>query len=85
MIKRIICDIILFFAIFFLPWWGTVLLAFIFMILFKWFWEGIVVALFIDSLYSLPLARIYGRFGFFTISATLILLIIENIRPKIRI
>lgn len=85
MIKRIICDLILFFALFFLPWWGTVLLAFIFMILFRCFWEGIVVALFIDSLYSFPDAKFYGRFGFFIISAALILLIIENIRPRIRI
>ena len=85
MIRRIVCDLILFLGIFFLPWWGTALLVFIFMLLFKWFWEGIVVALFLDSLYSLPFARIYGRFGVFAISAAVILLVVENIRPRIRI
>jgi hypothetical protein len=85
MFKRIICDIILFFAVFFLAWWLTALLIFVFMILFKRFWEGIVAALFIDSLYSLPLAGFYGRFGIFTASAVVILIIIENIRPRIRI
>ena len=84
MIKRIICDIILFLGIFFLPWWGTVILAFVFMILFKRFWEGVIAMLFIDSLYSLPTAKFYGHFGIFIVSAIVLLLIMENLKTRIR-
>jgi len=84
MIKRIICDIGLFLGIFFLPWWGTAILAFIFMILFKRFWEGVIAMLFIDSLYSLPTSKFYGHFGIFIVSAIILLLIIENLKTRIR-
>jgi len=84
MFKRIICGLVLFLGIFFLPWWGTVLLVFVFTILFKWFWEGVVAMFFIDSLYSLPLAKFSSHFGIFTVSAIIFLLIIENLKTKIR-
>jgi len=83
-IKRIIGDIILFLVIFFLPWWGTAILVFVFMILFKHFWEGVVAMLFIDSLYSLGTAKFYGHFGIFTVSAIILFLIIENLKTRIR-
>jgi len=84
MIKRIIFDIVLFLGIFFLPWWGTVVLTLVFMILFRRFWEGVIAMLFIDSLYSLPSAKFYGHFGIFIISAIVLLLIIENLKTRIR-
>ncbi|MCX6731445.1 MAG: hypothetical protein NTX55_00420 [Candidatus Parcubacteria bacterium] len=88
MIKRIVCDIGLFLGIFFLPWWGTAILVFVFMILFKKFWEGVAAMLFIDSLSSLPGTsaswRIYGHFGIFVVPAIILLLIIENLKTKIR-
>ncbi len=84
MVKRIIADIVLFLGIFFLPWWVTVILTFIFIILFRWFWEGIIAMLFIDSLYSLPDVKFYGHFGIFIVSAVILLLIIENLKTRIR-
>jgi len=84
MIKRIICDIILFLGIFFLPWWGTAILTFVFMILFRRFWEGVAAIFFIDSLYSLPAAKFYGHFGIFIVPAIILFLIVENLKTKIR-
>jgi hypothetical protein len=58
------------------------------MILFQRYWEGVVAMLFLDSLYSLPTTsvnwRIYGHFGIFTVSAIILLLIIENLKTRIR-
>lgn len=85
MLKRIVSDIILFFAIFFLPWWGTIILAFVLMIYFKNFWEGVTAIFFIDLLYSVPTERLTGHFGIFTASSLILFFIINNIKSRIRI
>jgi len=89
MAKRIIFDIILFLTIFFLPWWITVATAFISMILFKKFWEGVAVFFLIDLLYSLPKTskdwQIYGHFGIFTLTGIILFLIINKIKSNIRL
>jgi signal transduction histidine kinase len=84
MVKRIIADIVLFFSLFFLAWYWTAILAVIFIILFRWFWEGVVAAVFLDALYSIPEAKIYAHFGIFTASSLVLMLIMENIKTKIR-
>jgi hypothetical protein len=84
MIKRVVCDIVLFASLFFTPWYWTVIPAVIFMILFRRYWEGVLVAFFIDALYSVPSVRIYGHFGIFTASALILILIFEILKKKLR-
>lgn len=84
MIKRIVCDIILFLFLLFAPWYWTAVLAIIFMILFRRYWEGVVIAVFFDTLYSLPDAKFYGRFGIFTAVALILFFVLENLKKKIR-
>ncbi|MBI4691909.1 MAG: hypothetical protein HY773_00465 [Candidatus Terrybacteria bacterium] len=84
MIKRIVCDIVLFASLFLAPWWGTAILAVVFMVLFRHYWEGVVAAVFIDTLYSIPNTKIYGRFGIFTISTIILFFILNIIKKKIR-
>lgn len=84
MIKRILCDIVLFGSLFLAPWYWTAVLAAIFVILFPKFWEGVVAAFFIDSFYSISSAGFYAHFGMFTASALAFLLLSETARSKIR-
>lgn len=85
MIKRIIADILLFSSLFILPWQWTAALAIIFIILFGNFWEAVLVGFTLDVLYSLPNAKIYGRFGVFTAMALVLVLTSKIIRKKIRL
>jgi hypothetical protein len=84
MIKRILADIFLFAGLFFAPWYWMVILAVIFMILFRRYWEGVVAAFFLDALYSVPNSGLYGHFGIFTAVALILLFILETFKKKIR-
>ncbi len=84
MIKRVIADIALFASLFFNPWHWTAILAVMFMILFRRYWEGALAVFFLDALYSVPSAGIYGRFGIFTASSLILLLIFEILKKKLR-
>lgn len=90
MIKRTICDIVLFGSLVWLPWWATAGLAVLFMIFFKKYWEGVVVALMIDLFYAVSSINLfadmnlYGRFGIFTVVALAIFFIIENAKKRVR-
>ncbi|MFA4890084.1 MAG: hypothetical protein WC587_00395 [Candidatus Paceibacterota bacterium] len=85
MIKRIIADVIFFSCLFILPWQWTAVLAVVFIILFGNFWEAALAGLIFDSLYSIPGAKIYGRFGIFTATALVLVLVSKIIRKKIRL
>jgi len=84
MIKRVICDIVLFLSVFFLPWYLTAILAAIFIILFRYFWEGALAALFMDAIHSVPTNGVYAHFGLFTVLAVILILIIEKVRTRLR-
>lgn len=84
MVKRVIADIVLFASIFWFPWYVTAGLGIVGIILFRRYWEGVVAAVFLDALYSIPDAKIYGHFGIFTASSVVLMLIMENIKTKIR-
>ncbi|MBU3925695.1 hypothetical protein KJ763_00805 [Patescibacteria group bacterium] len=84
MIKRIIFDIVFLVALFAMPWWLTVIVGVLGLILFRNFWEIILAGLIIDSFYSIPGAQIIGRFGFFTISSLLLFIIFSFIKNKMR-
>lgn len=81
---RILCDIVLFLSLFFAPWWGTAALAVIFMVLFNRCWEAVAAMIFLDTLYSIPNAKIYGRFGVFTIIFLILFFTIDNFKKKLR-
>jgi len=85
MIKRIIADIIFFSGLFVLPWHWTAVLAVVFIIWFGNFWEAVLAGFILDSFYSLPNTRIYGRFGIFTAIALALVLSSKIIRKKIRL
>ncbi len=84
MIKRIFADIILFASLVFAPWYVTAGLAVVGLVLFRKFWEIIIMGFLIDALYSLPDARIIGRFGFFTIIGAILFLTADAIKKELR-
>jgi len=85
MFKRLICDVILFAGLFFLAWYWTAGLAFVFMIFFRRYWEGVAVAFLIDIFYSVPANSVYGHFGLFTAISIILLIILEKFKSNIRI
>jgi len=85
MMRRIIIDIIFFLSIFFAPWWLFVGTGVIFVFFFPRFWEAVFGGLFLDALYHMETGVIYGRFGFFMISALVLIIVAEEIKKQIRI
>ena len=83
-IKRVIADVVLFSAIFFAPWYWTAGLAVLFIILFPRYWEAVLAGFLLDAMYSVPTQGFYGRFGIFTISALILLLVLGGIKKRIR-
>lgn len=51
-LTRIIFDAALIISVFYLPWWLTLPAAFVGIISFSWFWEAVVLALFIESVFA---------------------------------
>lgn len=85
MIKRIIADIILLLSVFFLPWYFTLAAAVLFAFVFKSFWEAVVAGLFLDSLNYTQTSGIYGRFGLFTLTAVILIIVMEKIKKIVRV
>lgn len=84
MIKRIVFDAVLFGSLFVAPWYATVGLGILGLILFRKFWEVILAGFIIDALYYAPGQKFIGHFGFFTIGAIILLIIFNIIKKKIR-
>lgn len=59
MLNRIIIDILIFFAVLFLPPIFSVVVALFFLYYFKSFYEIIFIGLIIDILYGRPIANFY--------------------------
>lgn len=71
-LARIIFDLSLLIGVFFLPWWLTFSAAIAGVISFSWFWEIVVIALFIESIFAT------GWFPELFLSAVAVLLITEG-------
>jgi hypothetical protein len=81
--KRVIFDIILFASIFILPWWISVLLAFMGIFLFNNFYEFIFSGVVVYSLFSLPSDRLIASPIFFSLSVVILYIIFQIIRNNI--
>ncbi len=84
MIKRIVFDIVFFGSLFVLPWYATTGLGIAGLILFRKFWEAMLVGFIIDALYYAPGQNFIGHFGFFTIGAIILFIVFNLIRKKVR-
>jgi len=85
MLKRIICNAVLLATVFLGPWWLTATIGFLFVVLFKNYWEAFIAGAFMDALYYIPSDKLWGNFGIFTLSFLLLIIITEKIKKQIRI
>ena len=72
-ILRIISFIVLFLGIVFLPWPVVAGLAAVFMAIFSWYWEAVLIGFFLGSVYGLEKGNASLLFVFFVFSLTLAL------------
>ena len=84
MLKRIICHLILFAFVFWAPWYWTVGLIAVFIIVLSQFWEGVIAALIIDSIYYVPDGEFISRLGILTLSFLVLFWASYAIKNKIR-
>lgn len=80
--KRIIFDLILFCAIFYLPWWVVAILAFIGAFVWPMYYEIIAFGLLVDVLYGTNSATFGGLAGVFT--AVVVLFAASYARKAVR-
>lgn len=82
LILRITLDIILLLGLFVLPFWLVAVLAFIGLIVFKNYYEFMVVFAISDFLYAVPLARLGGSVYVLTVASVVVYLIANFIKNK---
>ena len=81
MTRRTLAILIIFFSILFLPYWVYIPVLFIGIVLFTFFWEGIILALLIDVIHGdgvLNLESIIFSFAFYSLVLLIILLPIRD-------
>lgn len=83
--KRILCDIFLFIFLFYCPWYVTAVAIVLFAVVFPKYWEGVAVALIMDSFYSLSAMSLKFGFGVFVFPAIALVLLSSAVRSKIRV
>ena len=80
--ERILFDAILCVVAFLLPWWATLVVFFVAMVLIRSWYEGIVIAFFLDAVFS-GSAQL-GGFGFVvSVVAILLFLIAQLLRARL--
>lgn len=82
---RIIASIILLFAILFMPFWLSIIIALASMIYFSYYWEGVLLFLLSDLLYGVKEIKFYDTYFISFVISFLILMTIETIKKKTRI
>ena len=83
LIKRLLADLSLFLAIFFLPGWATLILGLLYFIVFPHYYEGVLLALWFDLLYGLPGPSWFNLPFPVTLTALVALLLITPIRYRL--
>lgn len=67
LIRRIIFDLFFVIVSYIAPWWVLCLLTVAGVFLFGFFWEGVLYAVIIDSVFGVASARFWGISYFFTL------------------
>ncbi len=85
MFLRLLTDLALFAAAFFIPWWLVVPCAVLCSLGLERAYEIIALGIILDALYGLPIPAL-GGFRFpFTALCTLIFLVGEFVKPRLRV
>lgn len=83
MLKRIILDIVLILSVFILPWWVTAIVALAGMFMFAGYYEFLVVAVMMHSLYGIHGTGFAASAAFFYVTALFIFVAIQLLRNNI--
>lgn len=75
--KRVIFDIILILSVFIMPWWVSALLALGGIFVFKQFYEFIIAGIIMYSLYAIPEGNRMSSPFWFSLSISLIYIIVQ--------
>lgn len=84
MLLRILASFLLLFLILFMPFWMSVILALAGMIYFNVFWEASILFLLSDLLFGIREAKFHNMIFISFIATTIILVIIEVIKKKLK-
>ncbi|OHB08626.1 MAG: hypothetical protein A3I86_00335 [Candidatus Zambryskibacteria bacterium RIFCSPLOWO2_02_FULL_39_14] len=84
MIHRILGSIIVFVSIIILPYWVYIPLLFIAIIIFPFFWEGIVLVLLIDVLYGNGVKALSWSVSPLAFSVLVLLIVLLYLRDSLR-
>ncbi len=85
MTSHITISIIVFLSIIFFPYWIYVPILFIAVILIPFFWEGVVFALMIETIYLGRVEIFTSLISLLSVSILLTLLIMLPVREKLRL
>lgn len=83
-LKRILSTIVLFTCVFWGPWYLTLILAIMFLIVFKNYWEVVIAGIVLDVISYVPSEHVWKNFGIFSISFVITLLAAEKLRKQLR-
>jgi hypothetical protein len=82
--KRAISIILLFILVIFAPYWMYLPALALALIYFPFFWEGIVLALFVDVLFGFDTANFLKQYPF-SLSACIILIVLPYVKKRLRL
>lgn len=82
---RIIATLIVLVAIFFLPYWAYLPALIALMIVFPFFWEGIVLAYLVDILYGRGIGSVAELISPMAFTSMLLLMVLVPVRDRLRI
>jgi len=82
---RILASVALLISVFIMPFWVSLILAFLEMFYFHFFAEAVIISLISDLLYSAPVQVFSGVTGVFFIVSLVVFIILELLKKKIRL
>jgi len=82
--KRIFINIFVFLSFIFLPWYVYIFLIFLGLIFIDSYFESVIWALLVDSVYSISHPGLfYGKFGFWTTLFSGLIILRAHIRERV--
>ncbi len=67
-----------------MPFWISIILALIGMVIFSIFWEAVIIFLLTDLLYGVKEARFFNIFFIYFLASILVLIALELIKKKLK-